>query len=191
MTFAGLERIAPGSVRNVALIDFAPGADDVVAEAGIRRALDVYPVFDDQRPDDLVNFGDASAFPAVVVVTLALVTGATLLHTLVTSIRRRRTDLAVLKTIGLSRGQVSRTVAVQATVLAGAALVVGVPLGVVAGRSAWSLVAGQIGFPSEPVVPAGALVALVAVVLVFANLVAWGPAWVAGRTPPARVLHTE
>ncbi len=51
--------------------------------AALRRALDVYPVEEDQRPDDLVNFGEASAFPIIVGATLALVTAATLLHTLV------------------------------------------------------------------------------------------------------------
>jgi len=191
VTFTGLEQIAPGTLRTVALVDFVPSADLEVEVISLRRALDVYPVLEDQPPDDLVNFGDASAFPIIVGATLALVTAATLLHTLVSSIRRRRADLAVLKTIGLSRGQVSRTVAAQATVLAGAALLVGLPLGVAGGRTAWTLVAGQIGFPAEPALPVGALATLAITVLVFANVVAWGPAWVAGRTPPARILRTE
>ena len=191
VTFAGLERVAPGSLRTVAHVDFTAGADPEVEVAALRRALDVYPVLEDQPPDDLVNFGEASAFPIVVGGTLALVTAATLLHTLVSSIRRRRADLAVLKTLGLSRGQVSRTVAAQTTVLAGAALLVGLPLGVAGGRTAWTLVAGQIGFPADPALPIAALAVLTIMVLVFANVVAWGPAWVAGRTPPARILRAE
>ena len=142
-------------------------------------------------PEGTRRFADASAFPAVVVATLALVTATTLLHTLVTSIRRRRADLAVLKTLGLSRGQISRTVAWQATVLAGVALLVGLPLGVVAGRLVWTVVAARLGVPAEPVVPLGRLVVLTFAVLVLANLVACGPAWNAGRTPPAKVLHSE
>jgi ABC-type lipoprotein release transport system permease subunit len=148
-------------------------------------------VYDDQRPDDLVNFGEARAFPAVVVTTVAAVIAATLLHTLLTSIRRRRADLAVLKTLGFSRGQISRTVAAQATVLVGTALLIGVPLGVAAGRSAWTLVAHRYGFASEPQAPPEILLALAAAMVVFANLVAYGPAWTAGRTPAARVLRTE
>ena len=35
------------------------------------------------------------------------------------------------------------------------------------------------------------LLALAGGVLVFANLVAWGPAWMARRTPPAKVLRSE
>ena len=43
---------------------------------------------------------------------------AALGHTLVSSIRRRRRDLATLKTLGFTRGQVSATVAWQATTFA-------------------------------------------------------------------------
>jgi putative ABC transport system permease protein len=191
LTFAGLERIAPGSLRTVALVDLTEDSDKGEEIAALRRALDVYPLYEDQRPDDLVNFGGTGTFPLVVVATLLLVTAATLLHTLVSSIRRRRSDLAVLKTIGLSRRQISRTVGWQATVLAGAALVIGLPLGAVAGRLVWTLIAGRFGVPAEPVTPVGWLLALAAGVLVFANLVAWGPAWMARRTPPARVLRSE
>ncbi len=191
LTFTGLDRIAPGSLRTVHLVDFTDDTDREQEIADLRRALDVYPVHDDQRPDDLVNFGGNGTFPLVVVATLLLVTAATLLHTLLTSIRRRRADLAVLKTLGLSRGQISRTIGWQVTVVSGAALLVGLPLGVVAGRFAWSLVAGRYGFPAEPVVPVAGLIALAAGVVVFANLVALGPAWMARRTPPAKVLRSE
>lgn len=190
-TFAGLERIAPGSLRNVALVDFVASSDIDREVATIRRALDIFPTFRDQRPDDLVNFGEGSAFPTIVVTTLAVVTAATLLHTLITSIRRRRADLAVLKALGLSRGQTSRTVAWQATVLAAMALSLGVPLGVIAGRLLWTVVAARLGVPAEPVTPVGSLVVLTVAVVALANLVAAGPAWSAGRTPPARILHAE
>jgi ABC-type lipoprotein release transport system permease subunit len=47
------------------------------------------------------------------------------------------------------------------------------------------------GFPAEPVVPVTGLLVLAGGVLVFATLVAWGPAWTARRTPPAKVLRSE
>jgi ABC-type lipoprotein release transport system permease subunit len=191
LTFAGIESISPGSLRGVTLVDFTDESDAAREVDRLREVMDVYPVYDDQRPDDLVNFGEARAFPAVVVTTVAAVIAATLLHTLLTSIRRRRADLAVLKTLGFSRGQISRTVAAQATVLVGTALLIGVPLGVAAGRSAWTLVAHRYGFASEPQAPPEILLALAATMVVFANLVAYGPAWTAGRTPAARVLRTE
>ena len=191
LTYAGLEQIAPDTPRSVVHVDFAPDADAAREVAGLRRALDVYPIFDDQRPDALVNFGDDTAFPIVVGTTVALVAIATLLHTLVSSIRRRRTDLAVLKTIGLARRQVAGIVAVQSTVLVAVALLIGLPVGVAVGRITWMLVADRIGVPAEPVIAAAPLAGIALAVIGIANLVAIVPAWVAGRTPPARILRTE
>ena len=181
------------SVTTGAVAKMTIPAPSVLHFRGGRGAIsrDVYPVLEDQPPDDLVNFGDATTFPVVVAATVSLVVAATLLHTLVSSIRRRRIDLAVLKTIGLSRRKVAVAVAVQSTVLVAVALLIGLPIGVVGGRMAWTLVAGRIGFPVEPVIPGRALAIVALGVLVLANLVAVVPAWVAGRIPPARILRTE
>ena len=65
---------------------------------------------------------------------LALLAAAALAHLLVTSVRRRRRDLAILKSLGFVRGQVSAAVAWQATTVALLALAVGLPLGVALGR---------------------------------------------------------
>jgi len=87
--------------------------------------------------------------------------------------------------------QVRSTVALQATVLVAVALAVGLPLGVAAGRWAWSLLAEQLGAVPEPVIPVIPLLAMVPVSLVVANLVAALPARLAARTQPASVLRAE
>ena len=72
----------------------------------------------------------------------------------------------------------------------GAGLVIGLPLGVAAGRWAWTLLAR--GFAIEPVPVISALVLLsVPAVLLMANLVAAVPGRAAARTRPAVVLRTE
>ena len=76
----------------------------------------------------------------------------TLAHVLLTGVRRRRRDLAVLKTLGCTRSQVLRMVAWEASALAAAALLVGIPLGVIAGRWAWALFAGAAGVASQATV---------------------------------------
>ena len=58
--------------------------------------------------------------------------------TLTTSVRRRRRDLALLKTLGFTRRQLAATVAAQASIVALLGIVVGVPVGIVAGRSLWT-----------------------------------------------------
>ena len=122
---------------------------------------------------------------------VALLALAMMTHTLVTSVRRRRRDLAVLKTLGFVRGQVAATVAWQATTFAVVALVVGVPLGVAAGRWAWELTAAALGVASGPVVPGAAILAVAAGTLLAANLVAAVPGRAAGRLRPAAALRSE
>ena len=114
---------------------------------------------------------------------------AGLLHVLVASVRRRRRDLAVLKTIGFSSRQVSAVVAWQASTLMIVALLIGLPLGVLAGRWTWTAFAHSIGVPAYPVVPALVLAATFFGALIVANVIAAGPGWIAARTRPAVVLR--
>jgi predicted lysophospholipase L1 biosynthesis ABC-type transport system permease subunit len=97
----------------------------------------------------------------------------------------------VLKTLGFVRRQVAATVAWQATTFAVVALVLGLPLGLAAGRWAWQLTAAALGVDSGPVVPLPAILALVVGTLVAANLVAAGPGRVASRLRPAAALRSE
>jgi ABC-type lipoprotein release transport system permease subunit len=109
----------------------------------------------------------------------------------VIGIRRRRRDLAILKTLGFDRGQVRAAVAWQATTLAGIGVIVGVPLGIVVGRVAWQLVADDLGVGDTTSVPVLRLVVVAALAIVLANLIAWFPARSAARTRPAIVLRSE
>lgn len=116
---------------------------------------------------------------------------AALVHTLVSSMRRRRRDLAILETLGFLRRQISLTLIGEATTLSVLALVVGVPLGAAAGRWTWTVFAERLGIVPDPVVPLLPIVVLVPATVVLANLVALPPAWMAARTRPAVVLRTE
>ena len=105
--------------------------------------------------------------------------------------RHRGRELAILKTIGFTRGQVFATVASQATTFAAAAILAGLPLGIIAGRWAWRLVADQVGTPAAPVLPLLAIVAVGAGTILAANAVAAAPAWLASRVRPAVRLRAE
>jgi ABC-type lipoprotein release transport system permease subunit len=115
----------------------------------------------------------------------------TLAHVLLTGVRRRRRDLAVLKTLGLLRSQLLRVVSWQATALAAAALLVGLPLGVLAGRWAWVLFASSAGVGSSADVPVPLVLLAIPATLILANLIAAGPGWTAARIRPALILRTE
>ena len=122
---------------------------------------------------------------------LALLAVATVAHALVTAVRRRRRDLALLKTLGFTRRQVSTSVAWQATTFASVALVIGVPAGVIVGRWAWTALADNLGTVAEPIVPVLAVALAIPLVLLIANTVAFVPGRIAARLRPATVLRSE
>jgi hypothetical protein len=142
-------------------------------------------------PAEIVNYRTMGATPALVAAGLAVGAVVALGLTLISSVRRRRRDLALLKTLGFTGRQVSASVAVQATVVGIVGLVVGFPVGIALGRWLWVLFAHEIYAVPEPTVPVVALVLVGLAVLALVNLVAVLPGRAAARTPAALVLRTE
>jgi ABC-type antimicrobial peptide transport system permease subunit len=140
-------------------------------------------------PTSLVNFGEAVNFPLIVGVMLALVGAATLAHLLVVSVARRRREIGLLKVLGFLNRQVAEVVAWQATTLALIGIVIGVPVGVLAGQAIWNAFASNLGAVPLAVVPIWLVVTLAVGVLIVANLLAISPALVATRSKPARLLQ--
>jgi ABC-type lipoprotein release transport system permease subunit len=116
---------------------------------------------------------------------------AGLAFTLIASVRRRRRDLAVLKTLGFTRRQLAGTVAWQASVAAVVGIGVGMPLGVALGRFLWILFARQIYAVPAPAVSVGTLALVALGTILLANLAAAMPGRSAGRTAAALALRTE
>jgi ABC-type lipoprotein release transport system permease subunit len=144
-----------------------------------------------QRPSDIVAYDHVRSTPLVLALVLAILASATVAHALVSAVRRRRRDLALLATLGLTRRQISSTVAWQATTVGVLALVIGVPLGIIGGRWAWGLLADDLGTLSEPRVPIIAVALGIPVVLLLCNAVAYVPGRIAARMKPAAVLRSE
>ena len=153
-----------------------------------RFGRNAFAVSASREPADVASYRRIRATPLVLAALLGLLSAVTVGHALIVAVRRRRTDLAVLRAIGFTPGQVSRAVAWQATTVALIAAVVGIPFGLLLGRLAWSAVADQLGVVDTPVVPFAALVALPAAVL-FANLVALVPGRRAARLRPVQILR--
>jgi ABC-type antimicrobial peptide transport system permease subunit len=143
-------------------------------------------------PPELQSYERVDNVPVILAVALGALGVGILSHALVTSIRRRRRELGVLKTVGFVRPQVGVAVVCEATTLIALALLVGLPLGVAAGRWAWPLFADQLGVVAEPVVsfPYG-LILVAAIALALANMVAAPPGRSAARTRPAVALRSE
>jgi ABC-type antimicrobial peptide transport system permease subunit len=109
---------------------------------------------------------------------------ATRAHLLVTSVRARRRDLAILKSIGFARRQVWATIGWQTAVLVGTALAVGIPLGVIGGRAAWRSFATHFGTTAATQVPALPFLAIAVGARVVTASVPAFPARAAARTRP-------
>jgi FtsX-like permease family/MacB-like periplasmic core domain len=144
-----------------------------------------------QRPAEIINYRSLGTTPALLGGSLAAGAAFAFGLTLVSSVRRRRRDVALLKTLGFTRRQLAAVIAWQSTVAVAMGIVVGVPVGIVLGRWLWELFAHNIDVVPSPSVPALSIFLIVLGALVFANLVAAVPGFVAARTKTAPLLRAE
>jgi hypothetical protein len=182
-----------------ALLRFRRGAGRAAAIARFQRSMTGFCaqvqqstcVELGQRPNGVTNYTRIDGTPEVLAALLAVLGVAVLGQLVVVSSRRRRHDFAVLKALGLLRRQVSQVTAWQVSTLAGLALLIGLPLGVAAGRWSWQLFAAGLGVPADASLPVSLLLIMVPAVLIIANAVALWPGRSAARVSPARALRTE
>jgi hypothetical protein len=167
----------------------SPAATAVVGNiAKYIKFASVLPV---QRPAEIANYRSMGRVPAILAGGLAAGAVAALGLTLVASVRRRRRDFAVLKTLGFTRQQLAGAVAWQSTTVAVIGLVVGVPLGIAAGRWLWLLFARELSAVPDVTIPAGSIAVAGLTALILANVVAAVPGRRAARTPAAAILRAE
>jgi putative ABC transport system permease protein len=188
MTFGSLHALLPGAFRSRFLIRIAPGAD---RNAVLGRLERTYGAPRAGLPSEISDFGGVRRMPLLIAALVGFAAAVTLTCNGLTSVRRRRRELAILMTLGFTRGQVRRAVAWQATLVVAIAALVGVPLGAGAGRWAWEGFATHTGFASQPVTPLGHTALVVPVAILAANLLALVPAALAARREPAAILRAE
>jgi hypothetical protein len=143
------------------------------------------------RPVQIVNYRSVGSTPIILAVGLAAGAILALGLTLSSSVRRRRRDLAMLKTFGFTRRQLAAAVSWQASTIAIVGAVVGIPIGIIIGRELWTLFAQSINAVPDPTVPVLSVLIVGVGTLVFANLVAALPGRSAARTPAALALRAE
>ncbi len=139
---------------------------------------------------DIENLSRVSYLPGLLATVTALLALATIIHTLASSVGRRRRDMAV------SRPSASCPAGVRRAGLAGQHVrnrgrTRRHSPGVATGRWPWQLVAVKLDVPDEPIVPILEVLAVAGGTFAAASLVAVGPGLVAGRIRPAAVLRAE
>jgi hypothetical protein len=144
-----------------------------------------------QQGSAILNAAKMGGQPLALALGLAGAAVLSLALTVYASVRRRRRDYALLKTLGMSRSQVRAVVAWQTSVILLVAAVIGVPLGIAAGRLSWAGFANSLGVIPATETPVLALLAGFVTLLLAGNLLAAVPGAVAARTPAAGLLHAE
>jgi predicted lysophospholipase L1 biosynthesis ABC-type transport system permease subunit len=142
-------------------------------------------------PTEIERLQQVNWFPATIAVLLGALALLAVGHALVTSLRRHRGDLAMLKTLGFTRSQIRATVAWQATTVAVVGLTVGIPVGLALGHLAWTNIADDIGVSTTTTFSVLIVAVTVPVALLLVNLVALLPARAAARTRPAVALRAD
>jgi hypothetical protein len=166
-------------------------AADAAFAADRNGAGNTVTVLGVQRPAQIVNYRSMGSTPVLFASGLAAAAILALGLTLTASVRRRRRDLALLKTLGFTQRGLAAALSWQASAVAVIAVVAGVPLGIAAGRYLWTLFAHNINAVPEPTVPVLALALVAAGAILFANAAAAIPGRLASHTPAALVLRTE
>jgi hypothetical protein len=142
-------------------------------------------------PPVIANLARVRAIPFVLAAVIAGLAVLAVAHVTAGSVRTRRRDLAVLRALGADRTFVTRVVRWQATAFSIGASVLGVTVGLAAGRWVFTTYAHDMGVVDTVAVPVFAVAGAVAVLVVAANVAASLITRRARRSDPARVLRTE
>jgi hypothetical protein len=143
------------------------------------------------QPGEVSNLTGVRSLPRWLAAFVAVLGIASLGHVLLTTLWRRQRELATLRSLGLTPRQTLSCIVWQATTITVVGLVIGVPLGLIAGNAAWSAVADPIGVATDIDRPQLVYAATACVALAIAAVVALPPGWRAARLRLAGALRVE
>ncbi|MBV9952340.1 MAG: FtsX-like permease family protein [Acidimicrobiia bacterium] len=134
------------------------------------------------------NFRRIGRLPWIELAFFAALGVGSIAHLLTSSWRLRRRDLAMLRCLGMTPRQIRAIVGWQGLTFALAGLVLGVPLGLVAGTTLWRTIAHDTPLVYRTPLAGWTLAVLAPTTLVAVALLAIQPARRAGRLAPAEEL---
>ena len=140
---------------------------------------------------DLRGYEAVRRTPLLLAGLLGVLGIGVLAHSVASSPRRRRRELAVLRCIGFVSRDLRSTVRWSALTVVRSACVIAVPIGLALGRCLWTSFASSIGLEEGGVTPVGAIAVVVAATVLCALVFAAIPGRQAARVRPGEVLHSE
>lgn len=129
--------------------------------------------------------------PEVLAAFLGLIAIAALGAVLLSCARRRRHEFAILRALGMTRGNVRTVLNSQGTAIGLFGLVVGIPLGLAVGRLGWRAIAERVPLSEIPPLALTAALLLIPATLIAANVLALWPGRVTLSHLPAAELRAE
>jgi putative ABC transport system permease protein len=186
-------RLAPSDVA-LALVDLAPGTTRrqiSAIEAQSDSPFHGYNLDGPTYTADLRGYDAVRGTPLLLAGILAVLGLGVLAHTIAGSVRQRRRELAILRSVGFASRDLRATVRWSALTLVALCLVVAAPIGVALGRTLWTSFAQGIGLVDDAVTPMRAIAAVVVVTIVGAVALVVVPGRRAGQLSPAVVLRSE
>jgi hypothetical protein len=200
LTPAGFDRLFAGAhfrfKYHLAPVTVRPGADIAAVARRLNKAAahagDPAMTFTPLGQIEEVHvIRDLQVLPLALGAFLAVLALGAVGHALAVAVSRRRHELAVLRALGMTRGQTRLAVATQGTVLALAGLAFGIPLGLILGRVIWRVVAGFTPLAYHPPLAVWALLLIGPAALLTVNLLAAWPQRQATRQRISQILRTE
>jgi putative ABC transport system permease protein len=179
MTFEGLRKMNPEATQNVVLVNFADDAratvtDDIAAANYTPPGAIALPT----SVRALERVTTAPFLFAVVMAVLLIIASA---YAAATAARSRKRDLAILRALGSKARQTRAVVHWQATLVALTVAVVGIPIGLVLGRSVMGSLTDALGIVPGAENPLFLVVAALVLALLVANGLVLLPARRASR----------
>ena len=183
VTMDGLRRVDGDARPSAAAAAVRPGRTSAaVEELGLGPQSEPYVI---------LNLARVRPVPFLLAAILGTLAVLTLLHVMVTSVRHRRRDLAVLRSLGADRRWITRAVHWQANAFWAFPLAIGAPLGLLVGRRVFAAMADSIGAVPDASFPYAILAMSTAAFVALANVAAAGAAHRARRLAPAPILTAE
>jgi hypothetical protein len=142
-------------------------------------------------PRQVGEIADVRVLPIVLGGFLILLAIGAVGHALMTAVWRRSRDIAILRAFGMTPSQSRWAALTQATVFTVAGLLVGIPLGLAAGRTLWRVTAGIIPLYYQAPVAGGTLLLIGPAVLACGLLLALIPGHRAARLHAGPLLREE
>lgn len=142
-------------------------------------------------PTEIDNLRQLGRLPSAVAGLVGTIAVLALINALVVLVRRRRRDLALLRTVGFTRRQTAVAVLWMAIAIVATGVVVGVPVGVAVGSALWRFTAKGAFVTTDPLILWWAVAGVSAVALTVGLAAALMPARQAAASSPAQLLRTE